>query len=366
MEPGIAERLLPWYREHRRDLSFRRTKDPYAILVAEVLLQRTRIVSGLPYFERFMDRFPTVADLARASEEEVLKAWEGLGFYGRARNMQRAAKALVTDHGGKVPGTFSALRELPGIGDYTAGAVASIAFGERVPAVDGNAIRVLSRVFRLSGDLTRGDARRRLFEIAASLVPPDDPGTYNQALMELGATVCRPTAPRCPTCPLRSHCGAFLSGNPERYPQVRVRTASPVVPVAFALARRNGTVLLVRRPPGGLLAGLWALPGGEIAPGDARVPLRKILSRLGVDARIGGIAGAVDHTFSHRRWTGNVYRMRVSGVPHTLEGAIWASPEDLRRLPLVPFHRRFLERRASGSREVASRTVRGGKTGEPF
>ena len=366
MEPGIAERLLPWYREHRRDLSFRRTKDPYAILVAEVLLQRTRIVSGLPYFERFMDRFPTVADLARASEEEVLKAWEGLGFYGRARNLHRAAKALVTDHGGKVPGTFSALRELPGIGDYTAGAVASIAFGERVPAVDGNAIRVLSRVFRLSGDLTRGDARRRLSEIAASLVPPDDPGTYNQALMELGATVCRPTAPRCPTCPLRSHCGAFLSGNPERYPQVRVRTASPVVPVAFALARRNGTVLLVRRPPGGLLAGLWALPGGEIEPGDVRVFLRKILSRLGVDARIGGIAGAVDHTFSHRRWTGNVYRMRVSGVPRNLEGAIWASPEDLRRLPLVPFHRRFLERWASGSREVASRTVRGGKTGEPF
>src|SRR3989442_1434353 len=263
MEHGLAEVLFPWYREHRRDLSFRRTKDPYAILVAEVLLQRTRIVSGLPYFERFMDRFPTVASLARASEDDVLKAWEGLGFYGRARNLHRAAKVLVTGHGGKVPGTFSALRELPGIGDYTAGAVASIAFGERVPAVDGNAIRVLSRVFRLSGDLTRGDARRRLFEIAASLVPPEDPGTYNQARME-------------------------------------------------------------------------------------------------------GIAGAVDHTFSHRRWTGNVYRMRVSGVPGNLEGTIWASPEDLRRLPLVPFHRRFLERWASGSREVASRTARGGKTGEPF
>src|SRR2546428_3108293 len=136
MEPGIAERLLPWYREHRRDLSFRRTKDPYAILVAEVLLQRTRIVSGLPYFERFMDRFPTVVDLARASEEDVLKAWEGLGFYGRARNLHRAAKALATEHGGKVPGTFPAPRELPAIGAYPPGAVASIAFGERGPAAD--------------------------------------------------------------------------------------------------------------------------------------------------------------------------------------------------------------------------------------
>ena len=366
MEPGLAERLLPWYRVHRRDLSFRRTKDPYAILVAEVLLQRTRIVSGLPYFERFMDRFPTVVDLARASEEDVLKAWEGLGFYGRARNLHRAAKAIVTEHGGKVPGTFSALRQLPGIGDYTAGAVASIAFGERVPAVDGNAIRVLSRVFRLGGDLARGDARRRLAGIAASLVPPDDPGTYNQALMELGATVCRPTAPRCPTCPLGSLCGAFLRGAPERYPEVRIRAASPVVPVAFALAERNGTVLLVRRPPGGLLAGLWALPGGEIAAGDPRVSLRRVLSDLGVASRMGGIVGTVNHTFSHRRWSGNVYRMRVSDVPRNLEGAIWASPEDLSRLPLVPFHRRFLERFASGSGGVASRTVRGGKTGEPF
>jgi len=195
VDTALADRLLPWYREHRRDLSFRRTRDPYAILVAEVLLQRTRIASGLPYFERFMAAFPTVVDLAAAPEERVLKAWEGLGFYGRARNLHRAAKAVVADHGGRIPGTFARLRELPGIGDYTAGAVASIAFGERVPAVDGNAIRVLARVFRLRGDLTRGDARRGLVGIAADLVPPGEPGTFNQALMELGATVCTPRRP---------------------------------------------------------------------------------------------------------------------------------------------------------------------------
>jgi len=146
MEASLSERLVPWYMEHRRDLAFRRTRDPYAILVAEVLLQRTRVAAGLPYYERFLVRFPTVADLARASEEEVLRAWEGLGFYGRARNLHRAAKAIVANHRGRIPSTFAELRGLPGIGAYTAGAVASIAFGERVPAVDGNAARVLARV----------------------------------------------------------------------------------------------------------------------------------------------------------------------------------------------------------------------------
>src|SRR2546425_5651031 len=236
MGDSIAERLVPWYRAHRRDLAFRGTRDPYAILVSEVLLQRTRVVSGLPYYERFMARFPTVADLAAAREEEVLRAWEGLGFYGRARNLHRAAKGVVASRGGVLPQRFAELRELPGIGDYTAGAVASIAFGERVPAVDGNATRVLARVFRVPGDLTRGDARRRLIGIAESLVPPAEPGAYNQALMELGATVCRPRAPLCGTCPLRTLCGAYRDGDPERYPQSLVRPRAPVVRVAFALA----------------------------------------------------------------------------------------------------------------------------------
>ncbi len=344
MEGALADRLLPWYREHMRDLSFRRTRDPYAILVAEVLLQRTRIVSGLPYFERFMALFPTVSDLARASEEEVLKAWEGLGFYGRARNLHRAAKAVIEVHGARIPEAFSELRALPGIGDYTAGAVASIGFGERVPAVDGNAIRVLARVFRLGGDLTRGEPRRRLHAIAASLVPSGEPGAYNQALMELGATVCRPKAPRCPECPLRDLCGAYRDGDPERYPQVRVRPPTPVVRVAFALAERGGKVLLVRRRPGGLLAGLWALPGGELdARRTAGVALRLALSEIGAEARIGGVAGRVQHTFSHRRWAGEVYRVRVSGAFRPREGATWAGPGEIGRLPLVPFHRRFLE-----------------------
>ena len=350
MEASLAERLVSWYREHRRDLPFRRTRDPYAIIVAEVLLQRTRMASGVPYYERFMARFPTVEQLAAAREEEVLKAWEGLGFYGRARNLHRAAKAITAGHRGDVPTNFADLRALPGIGDYTAGAVASIAFGERVPAVDGNAVRVLARVFRLAGDLRRGPARRRLMTIAASLVPASEPGQYNQALMELGATVCHPKAPRCPECPLRTMCGAYINGSPQRYPKTPPRQHIPVVRVAFAVAVRDGKVLLVRRPPRGLLAGLWALPGGELPPkGSTTETLLKVLANLGLSVRLDEVAAPVEHTFSHQRWVGAVYHVSVVGSPRLPESAMWAAAEDLRRLPLVPFHRRLLETRFGAS-----------------
>src|SRR2546426_8814905 len=340
MEASLAERLIDWYRVHRRDLPFRRTRDPYAILVAEVLLQRTRMASGLPYYERFMARFPTIKELATAREEDVLKAWEGLGFYGRARNLHRTAQAVSAGHRGEVPKQFSDLRALPGIGDYTAGAIASIAFGEPVPAVDGNAIRVLARVFRLAGDLRRGHGRQRLMTIAASLVPASEPGEYNQALMELGATVCRPRAPRCPECPLRTVCGAYISGSPQRYPEAPPPRHIPVIRVAFAVAVRDGKVLLVRRPPTGLLAGLWAFPGGELPPkGSKTATLRKVLTDLGLSARLDGVAAPVEHTFSHQRWVGAVYHVSVVGSPRLPESAMWAAAEDLRRLPLVPFHR---------------------------
>ncbi len=345
MAEGLAERLATWFKASQRDLAFRRTRDPYAILVAEVLLQRTRVASGLPYYERFMARFPSVRGLAAASEEEVLKAWEGLGFYGRARNLHRAAKAIVADRGGRIPRAFSELRALPGIGDYTAGAVASIAFGEPVPAIDGNAARVLARVFRLKGDLARGPQRKRLQGLAASLVPPSNPGAFNQALMELGATVCRPVSPRCPACPIRPECGAFEEGRPEAYPEARARGPTPTVRVAFALAERGGKVLLVRRPSGGLLAGLWALPGGEVlSPASDADAVRKALDGIGVKGRIGPAVGKVEHAFSHRRWTGRVLRVRVAGDLPRRDAARWAGPEDLSRLPVVPFHRRFLER----------------------
>src|SRR3989475_2479111 len=199
----VRTRLLAWYDANRRDLPWRRTRDPYRILVAEYLLQRTRIASGTPYYERFLERFPTVRDLAAAPLDDVLAVWEGLGFYGRARDLHAAAQSIVNRHRGQIPRSYDGLASLPGIGPYTAGAVASIAFGIPVPAVDGNVTRVIARVFRIRDDVTTGTVRRRIAEIAARLVPSDPPGAVNQTMMELGATIFTPLAPACPKCPLQ-------------------------------------------------------------------------------------------------------------------------------------------------------------------
>src|SRR5437660_7795752 len=266
-EPFPAEvrsRLLAWYAANRRDLPWRRTRDPYRILVAEYLLQRTRIASGTPYYERFLTRFPTVHDLAAASLDDVLAVWEGLGFSGRAKRLHAAARVIVVEHAGKVPPSYEGLAALPGIGPYTAGAIASIAFGIAAPAVDGNVLRVLARLFRIREDVTSVVVRRRIAELAATLVSPDAPGAFNQAIMELGATICTPTNPACDRCPLENRCLARAAGEEQQIPISAPRKKLRAVPVAFALIEANGRVLLVRRESGTLLDGLWALRGSEI------------------------------------------------------------------------------------------------------
>lgn len=337
--------LLRWFDATKRDMPWRRTKDPYRILLSEVLLQRTRVVSGTRYYERFLQRFPDLPALAEASEQDVLRAWEGLGFYGRARNLHRAAKAIMERFGGRIPSNVESLRELPGIGPYTAGAVASIAFGERVPAVDGNGMRVLARVFRIEADVSKGAGRDEVWSRARSLVPASRPGTFNQALMELGATVCTPKSPSCSLCPLEDVCLARGSGLQGRLPNIPRARKSQVVPVAFALVESRGRVLLVRRPDSGLLAGLWSLPGGEIlADADAEPALERLLrDQTGLRARVGDRVSRVAHTFSHRRWSGAIYRCEPRATVDLTEPARWATREEMHALPLVPFHRRFLE-----------------------
>lgn len=340
-DENVRSRLMDWYRRRRRDLPWRRTRDPFPILVAEVLLQRTQVATGLPYYERFLVRFPDVRSLADASEDEVLRAWEGLGFYRRARDLHVAARAIVDRHGGQIPRDAATLETLPGIGPYTAGAVASIAFGERVPAVDGNATRVLARLYRVEDDVTRGNGRARIRDLAASLVPRVNPGEFNQALMELGATVCRPLAPRCSSCPLESLCLAHRAGVEASLPRrPRVREA-PVVPVAFALLESEGRTLLVRRPRGGLLAGLWSLPGGELRlrAKASEALVADILDQTGLRARIGAPIARVDHTFSHRVWKGAIYRCEPIEREELAAEARWVGPEERRTLPIVPFHR---------------------------
>lgn len=352
-EPSIREiraRLLVWYEEHRRDLPWRRTQDPYRILVAEYLLQRTRIASGTPYYERFLARFPTIRDLAAAPLDDVLAVWEGLGFYGRARNLHAAAKAVVERFGGAIPRSYNALSSLPGMGPYTAGAVSSIAFGVPVPAVDGNVTRVIARLYRIHEDVGKGVTSRRIREIAGRLVSPENPGAFNQAMMELGATVCAPSSPACGHCPLERLCLARGAGEERELPWAPKRPSVRVVPVVFALVEADGHILLVRRPPGTLLGGLWSLPGGETTRSADRRHATAAMVRDQADVEVAVLnrLRRVDRRFSHRKWSGSIYRCAPIVIPEESPTVRWVRFEEALRLPLVPFHREAIEAFAGG------------------
>ncbi|PZN06582.1 A/G-specific adenine glycosylase [Thermaerobacter sp. FW80] len=304
---AVRSRLIHWYDRHRRDLPWRRTRDPYAVLVSEVMLQQTRVETVLPYYVRFLQRFPSASHLAAASEDEVLRLWQGLGYYRRARQLHQAARVLVERYGGQVPPDPEAVRALPGVGDYTAGAVLSIAFDLPVPAVDGNAQRVLARVFGVDEPADQAAGRRRLHDLARRLVDGPRPGALNQAVMELGATVCRPRRPGCGDCPLAELCVAARTGDPEAWP-VRRRSGRWVEEdVAIAWCRVNGRVAVVRRPQEGLLAGLWALPYTRRRDGEGWLEARDRLAAA-LEAAVGRplrwrretLQGRWD--FSHRRW----------------------------------------------------------------
>ena len=282
--------LLAHFDRTRRDLPWRRTTDPYAIWVSEVMLQQTRVDAVIPYYERWMARFPSTDALARADLDDVLVHWQGLGYYSRARNLHRAAREVRERLNGRVPGEADELRRLPGVGEYTAGAVASIAFGRRVPAVDGNVRRVLSRLHDI--EEPRPAQLRRL---AGDMVPADRPGDFNQALMELGATICTPRAPRCGTCPVSRWCRARRLGVQEERPRPKSKKRVPEEAVETAVVvREDGALLLVRRPEEGLLGGMWE-PPGEHRP----APVQALIDA----ADPGPEMEPVVHVFSHKRVT---------------------------------------------------------------
>jgi A/G-specific adenine glycosylase len=341
------EILLDWYRANRRDLPWRRLRDPYAVWISEAMLQQTRVETVIPYWERFLALFPDVASLAAAEPDAVLGAWAGLGYYSRARNLHRAAKAVAALHGGRLPDTAEGLRELPGIGRYTAGAVASIAFDRPEPVVDGNVARVLARLYGIREDPKRPAVAARLWELAGALARGPSPGDLNQALMELGALVCTPRAPGCPACPLRRRCEARAAGDAESLP-VKARKPSPrAVEAVAALILRRGRVLAVRRPPRGLLGGLWELPGGELAAGETPAAgLRRALrERVGLTAGPLRHAGRVDHVLSHRRLRLHVYRCETPAGRVRLAGPDahrWLPPARLAELPLATLTRKAL------------------------
>ena len=345
---AFVERLLDWFARHARNLPWRRERTPYRVWVAEVMLQQTRAETVVSYYERFLARFPTVHALADAPLEKVLKAWEGLGYYARARRLHAAARQIVIAHGGQLPDTFERLLALPGVGRYTAGAVVSIAFGRDVVAVDGNARRVLCRVFEVREDVARPAVQRRLEALAAGLLPPGRAGAFNEALMELGAIVCTPRArasggPRCDHCPLCDLCQAYAQGDPEALPMRRPRRRVPHYDVAAAVTIRDdgddSHVLVAQRNADDMLGGLWEFPGGKREDGETlpECLTREMREELGVEIEVGEPLIVVKHAYTHFRITLHAFRCRLmAGEPRCLDCAAcrWVTFAALDALPM--------------------------------
>lgn len=338
--PPPARELLAWFDRHRRDLPWRRTRDPYRIWLSEVMLQQTRVEAALPYYERFLARFPTVETLAAAEIDEVLALWSGLGYYRRARQLHAAARQIAEQG---MPRTATGWRELPGVGAYTAAAVASIAFGEAVPVLDGNVERVVSRLLATSEDPHGAAARRRLLDAAGELLDPARPGDGNQAMMELGATLCTPRRPRCLLCPLRPGCRAAAEGDPERYPATRPRRERERLRLVAAVVEWNrrgagsvlSSVLLVRRPEeSSLLAGTWEVPWVEAA--GRRSAAAGLAARYGGAWTLGPRLARVRHSITHRDLRVDVHRAELAGGGAIAEGveAGWFDGDERAGLPL--------------------------------
>ncbi len=319
----ISQRLLDWYERHRRDLPWRRRQDPYVIWVAEIMLQQTRVGTVITYYERFLSRFPTVESLAAAPLDDVLKAWEGLGYYARARNLHAAARWIVQELDGQLPHGIEDLRRLPGVGRYTAAAIASIAFGRDAVALDGNLRRVLCRIHAIDDDPGRPNTQRRLEKLALAMLPPGRAGSFNQALMDLGSLICTPARPRCLICPFMYQCQAQLEGIQNALPIRATRTHRPHRDVtAGVIWNGNGRFLITQRPLDGMLGGLWEFPGGKRRPGET-LPVclhREIMEELGVEIAIGELLCTLEHAFTHFHMTLYAFHCQwLRGEPQRLE-----------------------------------------------
>ena len=326
----ISKKILNWYSPEDRGLPWRKTRDPYAIWVSEIMLQQTQATTVIPYYERFMARFPTAKALARASEEALLKHWQGLGYYRRAKHLKQAAE-IVTREG--MPGDFEGLKALPGIGDYTAAAIASIAYKEPVAAVDGNLLRIYSRLYRIEEKIETAAGKRRIFELANKDISAERPGDFNQAMMDLGNKICTPTSPACGDCPLRDHCAAFEANCAEDYPKRTPKKKQREEDLTLLLLDLGGRYLIEKRPSG-LLASMWGFPmvKGHIKEED----VLKLLAEENFAAPSVEKVAAYRHVFSHRIWNVWVYYAKVDALFAAEDGRTWATAEELKGLYAVP------------------------------
>lgn len=339
----VSRRLLAWYGREGRDLPWRRTRDPYRIWLSEIMLQQTGVTAVIPYYERFLAAFPSVAQLAAAPLEQVLQLWAGLGYYRRARFLHQAAGAVMSRHGGRFPEGLEDIMALPGVGRSTAGAIVSIAFDCKAPILDGNVRRVLCRLLAVPGDPRSGKVEKRLWQWADTLTPADRPHDYAQAIMDLGATVCTPRRPVCRECPLSGLCEAFWRGVPEQFPQRGARKTVPLVRQVAVLIEHQGCFLVRRRPLEGMLGGLWEFPAAAIpAGGSAEETVRMLLAEEGGSARPEP-AGTVRHAYSHFKVELQVFFCRTGEAGRVAEDdRRWLPLRDLVDWPLHGSHKKAL------------------------
>lgn len=334
---ALRRSLLDWYTTSGRDLPWRRSRDPYQIWVSEIMLQQTQVKTVIPYYERWLAAFPTVQALAAADQQQVLKLWQGLGYYARARNLHRAAQVIVEQHQGQFPETFEDAVALPGVGRTTAGGILSAAFNQPVAILDGNVKRVLARLVALPMPPNR--AVKPLWQASEAVLDPKQPRDFNQALMDLGATLCTPKNPACLLCPWRDSCQAYKLNLQSELPMTETRNPLPQKLIGVAVIRNDqGQILIDRRRQDGLLGGLWEFPGGKIEPGETieECIAREIQEELGIEIEVGDRLITVNHAYTHFRVTLNVHHCRhVSGEPQPIEcdEVRWVSLDEIDQYP---------------------------------
>jgi len=339
--------LLGWYRKNHRQLPWRDTDDPYLIWVSEVMLQQTQVKTVIPYYLRFVAAFPSVNDLAASSQQAVLKLWEGLGYYARARNLHRAAKQVSTDFAGRIPDELEAIKQLPGVGDYIAAAVLSIAYNRAHPVVDGNVKRVLARLLQIDLPVNRPTHHRRFYRTASDFISLTQPGLFNQGMMELGALVCKPRRPDCAECPVDAACLSYRNDQVEFYPKRAKRPPVPTHHLAIGIICRNDKVLITRRKPDGLLGGLWEFPGGKLKTGETAEAacMREILEEVNLSVDVLRPLTRISHAYTHFKILADVFICRSVKGRIRLRGPTdyrWISLEEIHRFPFPKANHKFI------------------------
>lgn len=335
----LASNLLSWYQDHSRDLPWRRTDDPYAIWVSEVMLQQTRVETVIPYYERWMVRFPDLESLAQADRQEILSLWEGLGYYQRAHNLHRTAQVLLAEHGGRFPESPEALMKLPGVGPYISAAISAFAFNHARVALDGNLRRVFSRLLDLKIDPRAPEGKKVVLSQVEEHLPLDRSADYNQALMDLGAMICTPRTPACGRCPLAEFCLAYRRGTQSERPVRAKKGPIPHHVVTAGVLRQDGRVLIGRRPEGGLLGGLWEFPGGKLEEEETLQGClrRELAEELGIRVRVGDLIDVIEHAYTHFQVSVHAFQCRHQGGNiHPLEHAElrWVAIDQLDEYPM--------------------------------